>query len=81
MTHGQIKEEMRKTLSPKRFSHTLAVAEETEILCEIFEICEKNTLITAALLHDCTKDYPYDIQLKLLESYGVNARPDCPRTT
>lgn len=69
MTHVQLKEEMKKILSPKRFSHTLAVAEETRALCEIFDIPEKDTLVAASLLHDCTKPLTYSEHIAYAEKY------------
>lgn len=70
-----ILEVLKSRLNPKRFAHVLGVAQTAVKYAKLYGADVEKAEI-AGLLHDCTKDYPYDIQLKLLEAYGVNARPE-----
>ena len=76
MTHEKAKEIMQKTLSTKRFSHVLAVAEEVEVLCKIFEISDTTSLILSALLHDCTKPLSYDEHLAYAKKHDFTLSDD-----
>ena len=50
----EIIEQLKKTLNPERFEHTLGVAEEAAILAEKYSINVDKAII-AGLLHDCAK--------------------------
>lgn len=76
MTQEQAKEEMQKILPPKRFLHVLAVADEVENLCGIYDVADKDTLTVSALLHDCTKPLTYDEHLQYAELNGLELSPD-----
>ena len=76
MTHEQAKEEMKKTLSPKRFLHVLAVAEEVGDMCAIFGFADRYRLITSALLHDCTKPFSYEEHLSYARLNGLSLSED-----
>ncbi len=64
-----LKQEMLETLPEKRFSHVLAVVEMAEYMAEVFSL-DKEEVMTAAILHDCTKPLFYNEHLKLFEKYS-----------
>ena len=55
----------------KRFNHTLAVEREAQALGELFLPEEVNRLRAAALLHDITKVYDAEKQLKICSEFGI----------
>ncbi len=65
-------EVLRKRLNPKRFAHVLGVAETAVKYAKLYGADIQKAEI-AGLLHDCTKDYSYETQLRLLEDYGYTA--------
>ena len=60
---------LRKRLNPKRFAHVLGVAETAVKYAKLYGADTKKAEI-AGLLHDCTKDFDYNTNLKLIETYG-----------
>lgn len=60
----------------KRFKHTLGVEREAESLGRLFLPDEVNRLRAAALLHDITKAYDTEKQLKICEEFGIIIRAD-----
>ena len=56
-----------------RYAHTLSVKEECMILAFSFGLSKEDTndLLTAALLHDCTKGLTYDEQLELADEMNL----------
>lgn len=76
MIRKKIIEDMKKTLDEKRFSHVLAVADEVESLCKIYDIADSDTLVMSALLHDCTKPLSYDEHIKYAEKAGLELTAD-----
>lgn len=58
-------------IKEKRFIHTLGVKDEAYRLGQVFmpDKCEK--LMIAGLLHDITKNFSLDEQLKLCDEYGI----------
>ena len=58
-------------MSPKRATHTLEVEKMAARLAEIYCPEKEFTLRAAALLHDVTKEYKTDAQVKLCEKYGI----------
>ena len=71
----KIKLEMQKALNEKRFLHVLSVAREAERLAKIFSLDTEN-IITAALLHDCTKNVKYEEHLAICKKYKVALRDE-----
>ena len=72
----RLREELRQTISPKRFAHTLGV-EQTA--CEMAALyCPEKTgmLRAAALLHDCTKEYDEKQSKEVLSREGIKLRRD-----
>ncbi len=55
----------------KRYNHTLAVEREAKALGELFLPEEVNRLRAAALLHDITKVYDAEKQLKICSEFGI----------
>jgi len=65
---------------PSRVAHMLGCEETAVQLAQRWGADEKTTRF-AALLHDCTKQYSYEEQLKLAEKYGILIDDDfrrCP---
>ena len=61
---------LKENLSSERISHTLSVERETDRLCEIFKVSEKNseTMRLAALFHDLTKEKSAEEQICILRA-------------
>ncbi len=61
------------TLSEKRARHVFAVARETEALCAALGVSEseREGLISAALLHDITKEKSTEEQLQMCARCGI----------
>ncbi len=72
---SSLKEEISKTLSPKRMAHVLAVENMAVRLGKLFD-CDLSILRAAALLHDNTKELSNEEQLALLSSYSVIPLPE-----
>lgn len=68
-------EVLKKRLNPKRFEHVLGVAATAVKYSSLYGAnTEKAEL--AGLLHDCTKDYPYETQIEFLNTYGCEAKDE-----
>ncbi len=70
---NKIKEDLKKYIAKKRYNHTLAVEEECAVLAKIFSLDEinKQKLLTAALLHDITKELEMDEHIALCKKFGI----------
>lgn len=67
-----IKEKLQSALSIKRYIHTLGVAEEAVKLAERYGTeQDKDRALVAALLHDCAKDYPKELKVRLCKEYHI----------
>ncbi len=66
-----LREQIKGSMSPKRFVHTAAVEEMVARLCALY--CPEYTmqLRAAALLHDLTKELTPEEQEALCEEYGI----------
>lgn len=64
------KEELRKNLKEKRYTHCLNVAESAKELALIYGADVKKAY-TAGLLHDITKELDTQTQLKLCDDFGI----------
>lgn len=60
----------KKSLSKKRFEHTLAVAKLSKELGEHYGL-ETDLLETAAILHDITKEQDKSLQLQLIQNTDI----------
>ena len=59
---------IKRTLSPYRFHHSVCVAEKARELARKYGIDEEKAYV-AGILHDVTKEMPYDEQKTLIEKY------------
>lgn len=66
-----LREQVGTILSDYRMNHTLGVERMAARLSELYCPEKELMLRAAALLHDVTKEYSFDMQLKVFEKYGV----------
>lgn len=66
----QYRDILRGRLTPKRYRHSLAVAEQAEHLAEKYGANPKKAR-TAGLLHDILKDTDGDSQLQIFKDFGI----------
>lgn len=66
----QYVEILRGRLTPKRFRHSLAVAEQAEHLARLYGANAQKAR-TAGLLHDILKDTDGDSQLQIFKDFGI----------
>ena len=69
-----LREKIKDYQTGKRYGHTLAVEREAMALGEIFLPEEINRLRAAALLHDITKIYDVEKQLKICNEFDIIIR-------
>lgn len=63
-------DKLQSALSIKRYIHTMGVVDEAVKLAKLYgEDIEK--IKTAALLHDCAKDYPNDMKKRLCKEFHI----------
>lgn len=70
MTNEEIIENIKSRLTPKRFYHSLCVADEAKKLALRYGEDEA-ALFTAGLLHDAMKDSSKEEQLKIMSENGI----------
>lgn len=66
----KIKKKLEKELDPKRYEHTIGVADTAACLAMKYGYSVEDAYV-AGLLHDCAKCYDDDKKLKLCKKYGV----------
>ena len=66
-----VRDEMSKSISPKRFEHTLGVEREISALCRLYLPDRITQMRIAALLHDITKELSPAEHIALLGKYGI----------
>ena len=72
LTTKVMKEKLQSALSVKRYIHTMGVAEEAMKLAEIYGTAQdRKKAEVAGLLHDCAKNYPNDLKVRLCKEYHV----------
>lgn len=64
-------DKVKEGMSEKRFRHTAAVADMAARLGALFVPDQCDLLRAAGLLHDITKEYSFEKQLQILESFGI----------
>ena len=69
-----IKQDLQKTLTPKRYKHVINVAETAFKLALSYGV-DPVKAYTAGLLHDCAKFYSDEEILKEAEKYGIVPEP------
>lgn len=67
---------VKEKISEKRFGHTLGVEDMAKKMSEIYCPEYVNHMRAAALLHDVTKEYSYEEQLKILDKFGILVSED-----
>ena len=65
-----IKNELKTSLSLKRFEHSLCVAKRAVELAEIYKQDVEKAYI-AGLVHDACKEFSHDLQLKIINDFGI----------
>lgn len=71
MVDGLRQEIQSERISPKRLNHILEVEKMAVRLGEIYLPEKINILRAAALLHDITKEYSFDMQVKICAEYDI----------
>ncbi len=68
----KIKAKIPELISERRMKHTLAVAEEAKKLARLFDMSDDDCLklYAAGLLHDITKECPFENQLEICRKFG-----------
>lgn len=69
-TEEQLREILEKRLTPQRFRHSLAVADEAVRLAEKYGADPEKARI-AGLLHDITKNNSPETQLQMMQEFGI----------
>ena len=69
---NELRENIKKTMSPKRARHALEVEKMVVRLADMYLPEMKPTLRAAALLHDITKEYDEKVQLSILTKPGID---------
>ncbi len=72
----RLREQVRATMSPKRFAHTLGVEQTVAEMAALYCPEKAGMLRAAALLHDCTKEYDEAMTRAVLSREGVKLRRD-----
>ncbi len=66
-----LREKVKSCMSEKRYRHTLGVEREAAALSEIYAPDKVMEMRAAALLHDITKEYSFEKQLKICEKFDI----------
>ncbi len=70
MEFEQIKNEVEKVLTPKRFKHSCGVAKRAKELAKIYGLDEKKAEIVG-MAHDIAKDMPYSEAIKYIKDNAI----------
>lgn len=70
MDFEQIKKEVEKVLSPKRFNHSMGVAKRAEELAKIYGEDEQKAKIIG-IAHDIAKEMPKEEAIKYVKENGI----------
>ncbi len=74
MTYEDYKAHIKTRLTPKRYNHSLAVADEARRLALKYGADPEQAYL-AGLLHDVLKDTAPEIQLQILAQFGIMLSP------
>ncbi len=66
-----IKNKVKSYQNEKRYLHTIGVSEEAKELAKIYLPEKEDKLFLAGLLHDITKEFTKEEQLKMCDKYGI----------
>ena len=72
----RLREQLRATMSQKRFAHTLGVEQTVSEMAALYCPHKTGMLRAAALLHDCTKEYSDKETKAVLSREGMKLRSD-----
>ena len=67
----ELREELRGTMSEKRYRHTVEVERMAARLGVLYAPDQLPILRAAALLHDITKEFSLQTQLQILQKFGI----------
>lgn len=70
MTEKEMKALLKKTLKPKRYTHTMNVIDSAEMLADLYG-CDRQKAHLAALLHDCAKNFTPEKLLSIADEAGL----------
>ena len=70
MSYEEMKAELKARLKPKRFCHSLGVADTAVFLARRFGVDEEAARV-AGLLHDCAREYRNDSLIEEAERRGI----------
>ncbi len=70
-----LEKEIRSSMSEYRYNHTISVVNECKSLAKLFDVNEEK-LVTAAYLHDITKEMPIENQLLLCKTMKIEVEED-----
>lgn len=70
LSENEIKEKLKEALNPKRYTHSLGVADEAKRLAQLYG-ANKDKAYLAGLLHDCAKGIPTDKQIEECDRRGI----------
>lgn len=68
--YEEIKEKLKKTLSSKRYKHSIGVADESRKLAEI-NGADTDKAYLAGLLHDCAKEINTVVQIRMCAEMNI----------
>ncbi|MEA3304295.1 MAG: bis(5'-nucleosyl)-tetraphosphatase (symmetrical) YqeK [Patescibacteria group bacterium] len=71
MNFETLQQQLKENLSEKRFEHTMGVVDLAEAYAEQYKLDVEKAKI-AALLHDCAKELPSDIQKMHIEKHFID---------
>ena len=81
MDFSQMKEQLRQSLQPKRFEHSVAVSETAVALARHYGVDEDKAAL-AGLLHDCARKYStkdfVEVSKKLASRSRISKRRSHP---
>ncbi|NLC63911.1 MAG: HD domain-containing protein, partial [Thermoanaerobacterales bacterium] len=66
----EIKNDLKNRLTHERYTHSLNVMHTASILATRYGVDKKKAEL-AGLIHDCARDLPADIQLKMATDFGI----------
>jgi HD superfamily phosphohydrolase YqeK len=72
----RLRGEVRARLTERRFRHTEGVAAEAAAIAGIYTPELATKITAAAWLHDITKEYSYEKQLKICHDFGIILKDD-----
>ena len=70
MSIESYKKIIKGRMGEKRYIHSVNVAKQAQKLAKIYG-CDEEKAMTAGILHDVTKETPFDEQLKIITEGGI----------